>query len=457
LSCKINLLGRKKYEGIIVVFLFQNFTKKNMLKGYHDCFFLSSCRTFLRIAKRLYCQASAARPSLCHHSKGLNMNIFFSLCMPDQSLLDVIEKEQLSQMGQPDRPFWRSTAFKVGVPLGVLASLLFPGRAHAQYSSMDTLGYWVKYSNGQQERHEGILVEPPDMNVMLSEDPYRFLHQDRWVTWVYNNPTDNLDNFWAGFDKLPGDKKQRYIPDYDLLRNNHPHHEPDTDGEIVELYTFDISSNDNDQSLPVDFLDAAFRARYVPDSSFVDIDWQTMSETDNLGFRVLREIVDDEGNVKQSKRDISGLIKGLGSSPFGAKYNFEDREVPEIASEGDTVNYFIEQVDISGGRQEYGPRSIIWDEAEQIAGHFFLTTNYPNPFNSSTKVDYVVPSDAAVRIDVFNMAGQRVMNVVDGAVHQGEYTANIDFEGLPSGTYFIVMKTRVKKCIYSQAIKVKYW
>ena len=326
--------------------------------------------------------------------------------------------------------------------LTALAYFLFPQRAKAQeYASHDTLGYWVKYSNGQEEHHDGILVIPPDMNEMLSEDPYRFLHQDRWVTWAYNKQTDDLNNFWAGFDKLPEDKKQQYIPDYDLLRNNGPNHEPDGDGEIVELYTFDISANDNDQSLPVDFLDAAFRARYEPDSAFVDIDWQTMSETDNLGFRVFREIYDSKGRLRQEKRDISGLIPGLGNSPFGKKYSFEDREVPKIASEGDSINYFIEQVDLDGSRSEYGPRSIIWDAEEQIAGSFFLTTNYPNPFNSSTKVDYVVPSsEARVKIDVFDMAGRHVMNVMDRVARQGEYTALIDFSGLPSGNYIIMME-----------------
>jgi len=49
--------------------------------------------------------------------------------------------------------------------------------------------------------------------------------------------------------------------------------------------------------------------------------------------------------------------------------------------------------------------------------NYRLVYNYPNPFNSGTKIDYIVPDDvgqqANVRIDIFDVSGRRVKNLVN--------------------------------------------
>ena len=54
---------------------------------------------------------------------------------------------------------------------------------------------------------------------------------------------------------------------------------------------------------------------------------------------------------------------------------------------------------------------------------FALGQNYPNPFNPSTIVPYQLAASSQVRLEVFNLLGQRVATLVDGARPAGFHTA----------------------------------
>ena len=58
--------------------------------------------------------------------------------------------------------------------------------------------------------------------------------------------------------------------------------------------------------------------------------------------------------------------------------------------------------------------------------HFALGQNYPNPFNPSTIIPYRLPTAAHVRLEVFNLLGQRLTTLVDGEQAAGVHTAQWD-------------------------------
>ena len=63
-----------------------------------------------------------------------------------------------------------------------------------------------------------------------------------------------------------------------------------------------------------------------------------------------------------------------------------------------------------------------------LGGHalpegFALGPNYPNPFNPSTIIPYQLPQSAPVRLEVFNLLGQRIATLVDGERSVGFHTA----------------------------------
>ena len=57
---------------------------------------------------------------------------------------------------------------------------------------------------------------------------------------------------------------------------------------------------------------------------------------------------------------------------------------------------------------------------------FELGANYPNPFNPSTMIPYQLPATMHVRLEVFNILGQRIATLVDGERSAGFHTTSWD-------------------------------
>lgn len=72
---------------------------------------------------------------------------------------------------------------------------------------------------------------------------------------------------------------------------------------------------------------------------------------------------------------------------------------------------------------------------------YALEQNYPNPFNPITTIQYRIAKDARVKLEVFNLLGQKVRMLAEGAQAAGTYTVTWDGKndaGIPvaSGIYF---------------------
>ncbi|MBD3169451.1 MAG: T9SS type A sorting domain-containing protein [candidate division Zixibacteria bacterium] len=65
-----------------------------------------------------------------------------------------------------------------------------------------------------------------------------------------------------------------------------------------------------------------------------------------------------------------------------------------------------------------------------------LSQNYPNPFNASTTLNYATAGDGRVKLEVFNLMGQRVETLVDAFQEAGEHTVQWNASSYSSGIYF---------------------
>ncbi|MCB0262515.1 MAG: T9SS type A sorting domain-containing protein, partial [Calditrichaeota bacterium] len=80
------------------------------------------------------------------------------------------------------------------------------------------------------------------------------------------------------------------------------------------------------------------------------------------------------------------------------------------------------------------------DVQPPVAQQFELLQNYPNPFNPTTRIDFRLPKQAHVKLDVFNVLGQQVATLVDGQLTAGTHSATFDASQHASGLYFYRLK-----------------
>ena len=61
--------------------------------------------------------------------------------------------------------------------------------------------------------------------------------------------------------------------------------------------------------------------------------------------------------------------------------------------------------------------------------------NYPNPFNPSTIINFSIPQAAIVSLQVFDILGNEIQNLVNESKEPGVYKVEFNGSGLASGMY----------------------
>jgi hypothetical protein len=70
----------------------------------------------------------------------------------------------------------------------------------------------------------------------------------------------------------------------------------------------------------------------------------------------------------------------------------------------------------------------------------FSISNYPNPFNPLTHIEYTVPVTSQVTLRVYDVQGRLIITLVDEKLKQGHYQVDFDGTKLASGIYFYNIK-----------------
>jgi len=84
--------------------------------------------------------------------------------------------------------------------------------------------------------------------------------------------------------------------------------------------------------------------------------------------------------------------------------------------------------------------------------NFKLMTNYPNPFNPTTKIRFRIPYLSPVTLNVFDVLGNEVATLINEEKSAGEYEVEFDATSLTSGIYFYQFQAgdyyETKKMLY---------
>jgi hypothetical protein len=164
------------------------------------------------------------------------------------------------------------------------------------------------------------------------------------------------------------------------------------------------------------------------------LQWETENETDNMGFELWRKSGQDIDFHLQASYLTDENLKGSGSANYGKEYQYIDRFVRY----GQTYTYKLMKVGYDDGKFEYKkitidyiPQNIVKINSLEIPEKIQLYQNYPNPFNSGTMIEFSVPvsantQPARVRLDIFNLLGQKIKSLYNGELIFGRYLLHWD-------------------------------
>jgi len=88
------------------------------------------------------------------------------------------------------------------------------------------------------------------------------------------------------------------------------------------------------------------------------------------------------------------------------------------------------------------------EEEKQIPDVYFINQNYPNPFNPSTTIEYGLPEEGNITIEIFNVLGQRIKTLVNDIKIAGYYKVTWNGDDnygikVASGVYIYRMKSKL--------------
>ena len=151
-----------------------------------------------------------------------------------------------------------------------------------------------------------------------------------------------------------------------------------------------------------------------------------------LSFNVL-----GSSNVKLSKAEVLAenclyyqngsqfalaSAEGVSGRLLRLSYNIEDSNYGsvqiELSSNGyrEVIDYYIDK-DVPVGTD--------------------LSAIYPNPFNPETTIEYQIAEDGKVKLEVFNVKGQKVLMLINNQQKAGNHSFTWNADDMNSGIYFI--------------------
>ncbi len=151
--------------------------------------------------------------------------------------------------------------------------------------------------------------------------------------------------------------------------------------------------------------------------------------------------------------------RGDGVVFFGAMLLDGDSFSPPSTSYG-TRTWFMREGDFNDGAAwAYMDPSIVLavdDKGNTIPNEFTLIGNYPNPFNPSTTIKFVMPQTSDVTLEVFNVLGQLVATQTLREQQAGEHAVQFNAANLASGMYNYRLKmASTNKSVVGKMMLVK--
>ncbi|MDR3667817.1 MAG: T9SS type A sorting domain-containing protein [Ignavibacteriaceae bacterium] len=178
----------------------------------------------------------------------------------------------------------------------------------------------------------------------------------------------------------------------------------------------------NESSLPVEL--SSFTS--IVNVRDVNLNWNTQTGQNLNNFVIERATYDGFVNnlnwtpVQSVKANLSGTVP--------SHYSFTDKNI-----DAGKYQYRLKMIDYDGSFKY----SKIIEAVITLPASFELSQNFPNPFNPTTKINYNLPNDSKVTLEVYNIIGERIAQLVNEQQSAGYYSVNFgkSSSNITSGIY----------------------
>ncbi len=94
------------------------------------------------------------------------------------------------------------------------------------------------------------------------------------------------------------------------------------------------------------------------------------------------------------------------------------------------------------------------DEISHIPTGFKLLPAYPNPFNPSTNINYQIPQNGNVTLEVYDITGRKISTLFSGAKNPGNHSAIWNADNNASGVYLVKIEVQQQDYIWTDVQKI---
>lgn len=185
---------------------------------------------------------------------------------------------------------------------------------------------------------------------------------------------------------------------YTFKSYNGDHNNKIPDRFLISIPYLDSVMQNTDLSLPVDL--SSFRAAWQ--NGKVVLSWRTESETENLGFTVLRRDDFNAAFMPIAGFESDQRLVGRMNSSSATDYEYIDSSFK--GKTGGSFEYRLQSKNLDGSVENYSQTAIV-----NIPDEVRIHKVFPNPFNAQITIQFITPESGEAHLSLFNLLGKRVL------------------------------------------------
>ena len=305
----------------------------------------------------------------------------------------------------------------------------------------ETFAYIIKYDFSSDEFN--YLIANPEINENAANPNYEWGYNEMYIPWDTDNDGE-VDEYSTTGDVL--------------MYNGWPIYYWDNDLAFHENLT-KIAVNDEKGWIAQIWQDGLKNRYYNYSGDENYIDWATVAEISIV-------VSGDNGvtwseplviNAKSDDVNYDPALSGMMPCYFYLGDKIQDMgegwgKIHLMFLDDNSFGSSVQNAGTNlGGTQMYASMKINFgdfdgNDKNTIVPEENVLSNYPNPFNPTTTIKFNVQANSKISIEVFNVKGQKVKQLVNERISAGEHSivwngSDDNNRSVASGIYFYKMKT----------------